>query len=107
MGNTISSKTNGVSALTSIRDDVMERLTKIDFELTQVESKLINMDLLSSEEVKSLLKTRTELRRNKKLITSNMEMASNGLFKIQQKDFEELQRKNDEITRILNQHFKC
>ena len=107
MGNTTSSNANGISALTSIRDDAMERLTKISLELMQVEIKLINVDLLSSEEGKSLLKTRTELRRNKKLITSNMEMASNGLFKIQQKEFEELQSKNDEITRILTQHFKC
>ena len=105
MGNTPSSKTNSISALTSIRDDAMERLTTVSLELIQVEIKLINRDLLSSEEIKVLLKKKIELQRNKKLIQSNVDMSSNGLLMIQQKEFNEIKCKENEITRILTQSF--
>lgn len=105
MGNTTSTTIAGISALESIRDDAMQRLTNISLELMKIEMKLVHRDILSNEETKNLLKTRTELNRNRKLLKSNMDMANKGLLMIHQNEFDKVCDKNEKISKVLLKPF--
>lgn len=101
MGNTTSVKSNAISALESIRDDAQERWTTVSAELMVIEYKLINRESLSPLQQSRLVKQRADLRRQQKLLKSNIDMANNGLVTIYQKECDHVCKKVEQSSRIL------
>jgi hypothetical protein len=102
MGNTTSIKATGVSALESIRKDAYESWLRISAELIEVERELFFEESLPREKLVELIKKRTNLRRHKKLLQSNIDMADNGLLMIHQQEIDKLYQKSEKVFEILN-----